>query len=107
MKLDRREKREIAIAISCVLIVAVVGIVLNYSASREYENIIGAATGVAACPDNPTENGLMSCLKSQCSAVNVESQDCNTACGQKTCVPLEANCDEQYTGQCFCCTSVE
>jgi len=99
VKINSKEKKEIALVIGAVLIVAVLGIVLMVKTNQ---NVAGAATTrISNLPDN---TGVLSLLNEKCVVVSGKGS-CDLLCGQnKVCLPLEENCDTSVeNNRCYCC----
>jgi TRAP-type uncharacterized transport system substrate-binding protein len=96
-----KEKREIALILGSVLLVAVVGMITTMATAGKLGVIMGAATQLNE--EVPTYAGVLVMLKERCSAVS-GSGSCDNICGLKQCLPTEENCDvSKSENQCLCC----
>ena len=103
MSLTTKEKKEIALILGSVLLVAIVGLVTTQLTANRVEAIAGAA--VRLNPDVPTYPGTMILLKEYCSPVR-GSGDCDSICGERVCVPTQENCNVAVdNNQCLCCSN--
>lgn len=103
-KLTSKERKEVMIVLSSVLVVAVFGVLMqNFQVDRQ-EALAGAA--VELNRNLPTYPGALILLRDHCTPV-VGDGNCDTICGPlKTCVPIERDCTEgSYQNQCLCCES--
>jgi hypothetical protein len=104
-KLSNKQKKEMALVIGSVLLVAVIGLITTSLAEDRVSTIAGAA--IKLNPDVPTYAGEILLLKNYCGPVTGEG-NCNAVCGEKTCIPVEESCiDDPENNQCFCCESVQ
>ena len=103
--LSSKQKKEIALVIGSVLVVAIIGLITMLLASERVSAIAGAA--VQLNPDIPTYPGEIILLKDYCGPVTGNGA-CNTICAEKICIPVEENCNTPLNNnQCFCCETVE
>ena len=104
-KLSSKEKKEVAFILGAVLIVAVVGVSMEFYQGDQTEAIAGAA--VKLNPNLPTYPGMLIYLRDYCTPVT-GSGSCDVICGMKTCVPIERNCNiGAVDNQCFCCSDLD
>lgn len=97
----QKEKREIALVLGSVFLVAIVGIAVAMLTAGRLESIAGAS--VKLNMDVPTYAGALILLKEYCSP-QLGSGSCSEICGEKTCLPVEENCDAALeNNQCLCC----
>ena len=96
--LSKKEKEEIGLIIGSVLLVAIVGIILVIVGANKEEAIVGSAIS----SEIPTPTGVLVLMNEHCEIKN--GGICNEVCAEKTCFPVEANCDVQ-SSQCLCCDS--
>ena len=101
VRLSKKEMKTIGFILGCVLVVALVGVGLNISKSGKLNNIAGAA--IQLDPKLPTYPGVLGLLKTQCEP-KTGSGNCNSVCGNLTCVPIEEDCSKTNTNGCWCCT---
>ena len=97
--LSKKEKGEIGLILGSVLVVAVIGLVLTQSSSK-VETFTGA--GIAGVP---TSTGVLVLMNNYCVPI-VGEGICDQVCESqdKTCFPVEDDCDVSST-QCLCCSS--
>ena len=97
--ITKKEKREIALVISSVLLVAIIGTITAVLSADKLNAVAGAA--VKLNEEVPTYPGALIYLKEYCSPAS-GSESCNDVCREKICIPIEENCD-QPAQQCLCC----
>jgi hypothetical protein len=104
-KLSLKQKKEIALVVGAVFLVAVVGLITMSLASERVSAVAGAA--VKLNPGVPTYSGIIILLKDYCGPVT-GSGTCDTVCGKKICIPVEEECTSvPINNQCFCCEVIE
>ena len=104
-KLSPKQKKEIALVIGSVLLVAIIGLITTNLADDRVSTIAGAA--IQLNPNVPTYAGEIILFKDYCGPVTGEG-NCNAVCAEKICVPVEENCDDDpENNQCFCCETVQ
>ena len=104
-KVSSKQKKEIALIVGSVLLVAIVGLITTNLANERVSTIAGAA--IQLNPDVPTYAGEIILFKDYCGPVTGEG-NCNTVCAEKICVPVEENCNsDPENNQCFCCETIE
>ena len=104
-KVSKKEKREIALIAGAVIFVALIGFGVMFLAEGRVEAISGAA--IKLDPNWATNPGVLIMFKDYCAPTTGEGT-CDTVCGEKTCIPVENNCNEvPENNQCFCCEVTE
>jgi hypothetical protein len=104
-KLSKKEKRDLALILGSVLVVAVIGLLMTLFTSSRLNAIAGAAISIDS--EIPTKEGMLIYMNQYCSP-SLGSGDCNTICGEKVCVPLEQNCDlADENNECLCCEKIQ
>ncbi len=104
-KLSSKQKKEIALVIGSVLLVAIVGLITTNLATERVSAIAGAA--IQLNPEVPTYAGEILLLKDYCGPVTGEG-NCNAVCLEKLCVPVEEDCNvDPENNQCFCCEVIQ
>jgi len=103
-KLTHKEKREIGLVLGLVLMVAIIGLVLHFNEKNKIEVLAGAA--VKLNPEVPTYPGALVLFRDYCQPLSGIG-DCNTICADKTCFPINQDCDQIIDQEhpCWCCRS--
>jgi len=104
-KLSSKQKKEIALIVGSVLMVAIIGLITASLATERVSTIAGAAIQLNS--EIPTYSGEIIFLKDYCGPVTGEG-DCNTVCAEKICIPVEEDCNVNLNNNpCFCCEIIE
>ena len=99
--ITKKEKIEIGFILGSVLIVAIVGVSMDFWQTGKMEALAGAA--VKLDPQIPTYPGTLVLLKDYC-VPKSGSGSCNTICSSKICLPVENDCSKSVTkNTCLCC----
>jgi hypothetical protein len=90
-----KEKRELALIFSAVILVVLVGIIVVFIGSRS----VGLAVDINV--NQPNYAGFVHLLENNGEWVPaISGKNCNDVCGTKICVPLQQTCSS--TSQDFC-----
>jgi hypothetical protein len=94
-----KEKKEIALIIGSVFIVAIIGMIITNISDEK----VTIATGASINPNVPTYAGTLVLLKDYCKPVT-GTGTCDSICGNDICMPVEENCGASLeTNSCVCC----
>lgn len=94
--LNEKEKREVAIIIASVFLVAFVGLILHYKTV-----VLTNPTGQAINPNFISEGGIKNTINNY--NVIRGSGNCDTLCGTDFCIPYMADCNQNLEkNQCYC-----
>lgn len=98
MKLTKKERKEIGLIFGAVIIVALVGIGVDY---LPVQNIFGMGITIDYNTDYATTDGALRIIKTY--EVASGSGSCTDLCGDKMCIPWREGCDVNVEkNQCYC-----
>jgi len=81
---------------------------LTYFAPLQASKTTSVGVAILLDASNPTYPGALYLLN-MCTWVESEEDSCNDVCAESSeiCLPLKENCDEDFTGNCRCCSYPE
>ena len=104
-RLSKKQKKEIALVVGAVLLVAVVGLITTSLATERVSAIAGAA--IRLNPEVPTYSGIIILLKDYGGLITGDGT-CDSICGEKMCIPVEEDCNKNLVdNKCFCNEIIE
>jgi hypothetical protein len=92
-----KQKKEVGLIIGSVLVVAMMGIYVQFFTGEIFGNFVGAAIN----PNQATTNGVLSVLNKYTPVKG--NGACNDICGEMVCLPYLDECNVALEeNQCYC-----